>query len=471
MDIVFLNPSLPSGQIFMKELGRCGRRSIGGETWPQTGLASLAAVAQDAGASVRILDAMVEQLTQPETLNVLRQWQPDLVVAGTTTPTFFSDADFLRQVKEQLGTTTAMAGTHVSVMPERSMRESDVDMMLVGEAERTVQRLVTTCREAWAQIPGLALRRSEEVLLTGPAEVTRDLDTLPFPARHLLPWEKYHTPFSGKAPFATVIPSRGCPYHCTFCRAGSVWGHQPRLRSVSHVMAELQAMHNELPIRHFAFMTDTFTMQRDWVLDLMEEMKSLDYQWVCNSRVDTIDETMAAAMKAAGCQIVSFGVESANPEILKRVRKGINLDQARAGVRIAKAAGLTTFAYFILGLPGETPATAQETIEFAIRLDPDYANFHVAIPFPGTELYHEAQKAGWLAHEDWDQFEEMGSAVMDLPDFSREQARYFQQRATRQFYLRPRQLWRELKRIRSTSDLLTRLKACTRLFNVVKSSG
>ncbi|MCA9429339.1 MAG: radical SAM protein, partial [Candidatus Omnitrophica bacterium] len=186
------------------------------------------------------------------------------------------------------------------------------------------------------------------------------------------------------------------------------------------------------------------------------------------SRVDTINDDLARAMKEAGCELISFGVESGNPEILESTKKGITLDQVREGVGAAKRAGIMTFCYFIIGLPGETEETIQDTIDFAKELDPDYCNFHVATPFPGTELYEQAKREGWLVHEDWDQYEEMGSAVMKTPSLSPEAAMRAQTRATRAIYLRPKRIVKELGRMRSMKDVMIRSKAALRLLGVTQ---
>jgi radical SAM superfamily enzyme YgiQ (UPF0313 family) len=236
-------------------------------------------------------------------------------------------------------------------------------------------------------------------------------------------------------------------------------------------MGELTHLRDELGIRFFAFMTDTFTLRPSWVHDVMKAMQGQGFRFVCNSRVDTITPALAKEMKAAGCELISFGVESGNPAILESTKKGITLDQVREGIAATKKAGILTFCYFIIGMPGETEETINDTIRFAKELDPDYCNFHVAIPFPGTELYEMAKKNDWLVHENWEQYEEMGSAVLTTPQLSPEAAMRAQQRATREVYLRPRRVFKELKRIRSFADFKLRAKAGLRLLGVTQAKS
>jgi radical SAM superfamily enzyme YgiQ (UPF0313 family) len=471
MRILFLNPPLPDGDIYMKELGRCGRRSVGGETWPQTGLAYLAAVALRAGHEASILDGMAEGLSQAEAESRIAAWTPDWVIAGTTTPTFNQDAAYLRGLKERHGWTTGLTGTHVTALPKESLAEANSDFVFVGEAELSLERMLASPREEWTQIPGTCVNVGGEAVLGPPTQLVDDLDYLPYPARNLTPYQLYTMPFSRGEPFATVIPSRGCPYPCTFCRAGTVWGENIRTRSVENLMGELTHLRDELGIRFFAFMTDTFTLRPSWVHDVMKAMQGQGFRFVCNSRVDTITPALAKEMKAAGCELISFGVESGNPAILESTKKGITLDQVREGIAATKKAGILTFCYFIIGMPGETEETINDTIRFAKELDPDYCNFHVAIPFPGTELYEMAKKNDWLVHENWEQYEEMGSAVLTTPQLSPEAAMRAQQRATREVYLRPRRVFKELKRIRSFADFKLRAKAGLRLLGVTQAKS
>ncbi|MCE7907830.1 MAG: radical SAM protein [Candidatus Omnitrophica bacterium COP1] len=468
MRILFLNPPLPDGDIYMKELGRCGRRSVGGETWPQTGLAYLAAVALREGQEARVLDGMAEGLTQDQAEARILEWLPDWIITGTTTPTFRQDALFLRTLKGRHGFTVGFTGTHVTALPRECLLESNSDFIFISEAELTLQRLIHAPRDHWQDVPGVCVNQAGEARLGPATEMVANLDDLPYPARNLTPWQLYRMPFSRGEPFATVIPSRGCPYPCTFCRAGSVWGRGIRTRSVENLLGELVEMKEQLGINFFAFMTDTFTLRKTWVHQVMEAMRPYNFRWVCNSRVDTIDPVLAREMKASGCELISFGVESGNEQILASSKKDITLKQIREGISAAKEAGILTFAYFILGLPGENPETIEDTIRFARELDPDYCNFHIATPFPGTELYEEAKANGWLVHENWEQYEEMGSAVLRTPYISPEALLKAQRRATRSLYLRPKRILAEMKRLRSFQDLVLKGKAALRLLGVTQ---
>jgi anaerobic magnesium-protoporphyrin IX monomethyl ester cyclase len=479
---LFLNPPALSGEIYMKEIGRCGRRAVAGEMWPQTGLAYLAAVAEREGHEARIIDAMASAIDVAALVGQVAAWRPDLLVANTTTPTFKNDAQVVEALRGRCDALIAFTGTHVSALPKESLAESVADLVFVNEAEETLADVLAALSrdgvEAARSDPGSSLSAIEGLAWRGPdgaarmsmrREPTDDLDSFPMPARRLLPNDRYRMPFFAGEPFATVIPTRGCPYPCTFCRAGAVWGRKIRTRSPDNVLAELRHLVEELHIRNVAFMTDSMTLDRKWAMSLLGGIVDAGprLRWVCNSRVDAVDLEMLRAMKQAGCQLVSYGVESGDPDILKSTMKGITLDQAREAMALTREAGIASMAYFIVGLPGETWQTVRRSIDFAKSIQPDYVNFHVATPFPGTRLCQQARDEGWLTTDDWSQFEEEGSAVMVAGDLSAHELVRAQRIAMRAFYLRPSRLLKELVAIRSPSDLIARLRAGWKMIRTV----
>ena len=496
--VLFLNPPGPGGEIWMKEVGRCGRKAIGGEIWPQTGLAYLAAMVQREGHEARIIDAMAESFTPDALAHTCREWHPGLIIANSATPTLRHDAQILQRLRGETGALCGFCGPHVSALPVETLRETLADFGLVNEAEETVAELVRRFAEVapeyplhpagspdrrrhalFAGIQGVVWRdpsaKDEEsrIVLNPPRPMIPDLDTLPLPARALLPNRAYRVPFFQNHPFATVIPSRGCPWPCTFCRAGRVWGRRIRLRSAESVLREIEDMRRSLGIRHLAFMTDSLTLNRKWALDLFHALSELHDppEWMCNSRVDVVDAELLHAMKRANCRIISYGVESGSQAILDRSRKGITLDQSETAIRLTREAGILSMAYFIIGLPGETAETARESIRFAKRIRPDYVNFHVATPFPGTELYEEALEKGWLTSTNWDDYEEEGSAVLQAGELTPTELRGLQARAMRAFYLRPSRLFEELRGLGSWAELRAKMRAGMRILSTLGRGG
>ena len=471
MKVLLLNPSHLRGIRYMKELGRCGRKNVAGETWPQTGLAYLAAMVEKDGHKARIIDAMTVGMTIEELEREVTGFAPDLIVAEVSTPTFRNDAKVMRRLKAlRPDAVTSMAGTHVSALPEESLRESGVDLLLINEAEATISELcallseypdISRHKDALGKIAGLAFMNDEECVITPDRGYVKDLNALPFPARHLLPNESYKMPFFEDKPFVTLIPTRGCPWKCTFCRAGSVWGRAVRTRCPENVIEEIRQVKSDFAITSIVFMTDSLTLNKRWAKEFFEALAEahLGVEWICNSRVDAVDVEMLDLMKRAGCTLISYGIESGSQAILDAVKKEISLEQAAEAIRLTRKAGITAMAYFIIGLPGETWDTIEQTLQFAEQIDTDYVNFHIATPFPGTEFYETAKKNGWLTSENWEDYEEEGSAVVRTEALSTDDLKRAQKMAMRKFYLRPSRLMREILRTKSTKEFMAKLNA------------
>ncbi|MCX7767040.1 MAG: B12-binding domain-containing radical SAM protein, partial [Candidatus Sumerlaeia bacterium] len=453
---------------YMKEIGRCGRRAVAGELWPQTGLAYLAATVREARHIPLIIDAMAEELTLKQLIQRVTSWKPEMIVVNTTTPTFNNDIAIITEIKKVIPAKIVLVGTHPSALPRETASISTVDFVLINEAEETIVELADflsvgkNTDEHLQNIRGLAFKdKTGEVVITPPRPFIEPLDKLPFPARDLLPNHRYYMPFFGRLPFATVIPTRGCPWQCIFCRAGTVWGKKIRTRNPSNVADEIQYIIDELRIRHIVFMTDSLTLNKNWLMEFLEIIlaRNLKFKWICNSRVDAVDLEMLKLMKRSGCKLISYGVESGSQEILDLAKKHISINDSRRAISMTRAAGILSMAYFIFGLPGENRQTIQQTIDFIKELNPDYINVHIATPFPGTEFYKIAQQNNWLTSLDWSDYEEEGSAVVRTAELTTADLIQAQKRAMREFYLRPRWLLRELFRFRNHTSLSSRLSA------------
>lgn len=468
MRIYFLNPPIMKGGLFMKEVGRCGRKAVAGELWPQTGLATLAAVALEEKCEVALDDAMASGLAVEDLQKILDDFKPDFVIANTTTPTFRNDAAVLELLKKEHDAVYSFTGTHVSALPGESLQESCADLIFINEAEGTLRESIHKWKN-WSDVPGIAYKKNGGIVVNSHCPYLPDLDELPFPARHLLPNDRYKMPFFENEPYVTVIPTRGCPWKCTFCRAGKVWGTKVRARSPENVVAEIREVRDELGIRNVVFMTDSLTLDKKWANDFFDAIREagLEFRWICNSRVDAVTPDMLRKMRETGCILVSYGLESGSQEILDASKKKITLEDSRRAVRWTREAGIISMAYFIVGLPGETHDTIEASIRFAIELEPDYVNFHVATPFPGTELFEIAREHGWLETTDWTRFEEEGSAVLHTDSLTAEDLVRAQKRAMRRFYIRPKRLLKELFRIRSFGQLAARIKAGCSIFSTL----
>ncbi|MCC6956437.1 MAG: radical SAM protein [Anaerolineales bacterium] len=292
--------------------------------------------------------------------------------------------------------------------------------------------------EQFASIKGLGWRKSGEIVLNWDRPFFRSLDDLPMPLHHLLPLSSYRMPMI-KGAYAFVVTSRGCPAGCKYCIKHVSYQFSVRLRSPEKLLEEIQLLY-DLGVRHIHMYSDLFTVSRDQVVELCRLLieKGPKVTWTCNSRVDYVDEEVLSLMGRAGCELISWGIESGNEEILKRAHKGYRMEQAYNALRWARQAGIKNWGYFIIGLPGETKETIRETIDFSKKLPLDIALFHVAAPYPGTPFFFEVVENGWFRPGvNWEEVDMDQATVLDYPDLKAEDLLYWQKRAFREWAFRP----------------------------------
>jgi radical SAM superfamily enzyme YgiQ (UPF0313 family) len=328
-------------------------------------------------------------------------------------------------------------------------------LIIRGEPEQTLQELVAD--KSRAQIPGLVWRdeASGKVIVNADRPFNTRLDSLPYPARHLIDNNRYRRPDNGKAQ-AVINVSRGCPYDCFFCLATQVSGEKVRVRSPGNIVGELRECVDKYHIRYFLFWSDLFNLDRDWTCALCRAIidSGLEITWASNTRADTMDEELARLMHRAGCRLVSMGVESGSQMMLNQMGKRINLEQIRKACGVLKQAGIQQYYYFVIGLPWDTEETVEQTIRFAIELDSDYAIFFSAVPFPGSRFYDYAVNNGLLPREAGNVFKEAYYYPVATGHYlSKERVFALHKSAVRRFYLRPRYVWKSALRIRSLTEL------------------
>lgn len=374
------------------------------------GLAYIAAVLEQAGYSVEIIDLNVGKASDKDLQRKIRN--ADIVgITGMIT----EYGEVLRLVdiakKANPKARVVLGGPLATTLPQELLRVSVADLVVVGEGEKTIINLVSAIKygDSFGDIKGIVYRDGNQIIATESAEPIADLDTLPFPARHLLNMNKYLKDLEscglknnefGKTKSTNLITSRGCPYSCTFCFK-DMWGHKWRGRSPANIVDEMELLYRRYGMNSFFFNDDTFVLDRKRVFELCELIreKRLDVVWNCNGRVDLMTKELLEAMYDAGCRGIGYGIESGDQEILDSMKKNITLDQVREVVKWTRNAGIKTLGTFIIGMLGETKATIKETMAFARELNLDSYNFSVATPLTGTELYKSAHEAG-LIQED-----------------------------------------------------------------------
>jgi anaerobic magnesium-protoporphyrin IX monomethyl ester cyclase len=387
--IALLNPPYPYKVV---REGRCQHETaIWDSIYPPLSLATLASFLREEHAVI-LIDAIAEGLAPEAVFGRLSEFRPDLVIASISTPTVNEDLKVLQQVKARTGCRTAAFGVHATYFAQDLIRETDLDFVFLNDPEFAALHLASG---ASGPVPG-AVYRDKGGAVRVPPPQDKDLH-FKVPAWDLVDLSRYKIPIKGKS-YVLVSTARGCPFHCTFCVVPYYSGRKVRFREVEEVMEELRAVSRY--VDQVFFHTDLFTFRKDYVMRLCREMirQGLRLEWICNSRVDTFDREMADLMKKSGCWMVSFGIESGSQEILDRCDKKITLEQSRRAVAVARQAGLISIGHFVLGFPGETRETLRQTIRFSREVNPDFVEFYIATPFPGSRLF-ESMKTD-LPH-DW----------------------------------------------------------------------
>lgn len=364
--------------------------------YPPLGLGYLAAVLEQ-NHEVRIFDFSLDLRSSLDSdLQHVNSFDPHLVGITAMTSLYHSALEAATLLKAYLGRPVILGGPHATMCPERILEESPViDYVVRGEGEKTILELVEALGgdRDLGSVNGLTYRRRGEVVSNPDRELIADLDALPFPARHLFDLDRYGLRAPDGQPMATILSSRGCPYNCSYCFKGIV-GRTYRQRSPENIIAELQHIIAEYGIRSFYFIDDLFTIDLRRLQAITEGLiaQRMGIRWQCLGRVDRVSAEILRKMYAAGCRRIHFGIESGNQKVLDRINKGIKLEEVRQAVRWAKAAGIQAKGYFMLGLPGDTEETMQQTIDLAVELDLDEAMFSLTTPFPGTRLWDELVK-------------------------------------------------------------------------------
>ncbi len=392
---------------------------------PSLGASYVAAAFEAAGSEVKIIDYIVARYTQEKLKKELDTFNPDIVGATSVTMNFPVAVDIIKTAKRHNPSIiTMMGGPHVSFDAAGTLQTyPEIDLLVVGEGERTIMELMPRIMDnrEWANIKGIAFRQNGKVVITEPRELIDDLDSLPLPARHLLPLSRYHAlgfPVS-------IITSRGCPHSCIFCLGRRMLGNRSRHRQASLVVDEIERILS-YGFSRINITDDLFTSGKAKVREICEEIRSrrLKFAWSAFSRCNTTDRETFEIMHAAGCDSVSFGIESGNPEMLKRIKKGITLELARKAVNACKEAGIAPHASFMVGLPGESPETLRDTQEFAKSLDIIHG-YHFLAPFPGTTVREEIEKYDLeILTDDWARYD-ANSAIVRTSKVSSEDINQF----------------------------------------------
>lgn len=445
--VLLLNPPLVNGIAFTRQ-GRCQEREeVLGTTKPPYTLALLAALYRERGISVRLIDQTAERLGTPALIRRIREegFEPSLILFCSSTPTLDADAIEMAIVKRAFGAPLVCFGPHASAAPRQSMeRAPDVDAMIVGEPEDAAIALAgLESLDRAGEIPSLTWRHNGAIVPHLQSGTYEGFATMPFPAWEMLPLDRYRVPLLNR-PYLLVETSRGCPYSCDFCVAPIHQGHKFRERSAASLVDEIERGRRELGIRNFYLWGDTVTLNQKSFSLFCDELiaRRLDIRWFGNARADNlIDPAFVARLKASGCWMLSLGIESESDDTRKDMLKKLERRKIPIALQNMRDAGIRSFAFFIFGYPGDSPESINRTIDYSVRIGPDYANYYPAVPYPGTQMYEKCLRDGLLVSDDWSKME-YSYYLLNGNGLDERAIADAIRRATRRFFLRPGWMFR-----------------------------
>ena len=375
------------------------------------GISYLAAVLEQNGYEVDVIDCQVSRPSQKELEDKFKSLNPDIVGVTAATVTYFPALQILKAAKAAVpNCVTMIGGPHVTVLDKRTFTESsDVDIVVRGEGEQTMLELARLVSDgnlkSLSDVAGITFKRNGKVFPTPNRSFLEDIDVLPYPAHKHFDVSKYR--INGKL-YMPIITSRGCPFNCAFCLASKMCGRGFRARNPSKVVDELEWLRDTFGAGAFAFYDDTFTFDLDRAIAICDEMKArkFDLPWDCRTRVDKVSKQLLTKLRSTNCQLIHFGVESGSQQMLNTMRKGTTVEQNANAIRLAKKSDILVAISLVIGYPGETPEMLQQTIDFIHKTKPDYVYMCEAVPYPGTQLYDYLKELGVELSENWNQYHE-----------------------------------------------------------------
>jgi anaerobic magnesium-protoporphyrin IX monomethyl ester cyclase len=440
--VLLVNPPPMNGVAFTRQ-GRCQEREeVLGTTKPPYSLALIAALLRDRNHELRLVDQTAARLSTEEMIARLERegFAPSLVLFCSSTPTLRADAVEAAKLKRAFNVPIVCFGPHASAAPSESMeRAPEVDAMIVGEPEDAVLELVTlnSFNEA-DRIDTLTVRRNGTIVPNRSKGTYGGYDTAPYPAWDLLPLDRYRVPLLNTR-YLIVETSRGCPYKCDFCIAPIHQGHIFRERDAVALVDEIEEGQRRFGITDFYLWADTATLNAKTFGRFCDELitRNLGIRWFGNGRADNLTSPeFVDKLRRSGCWMLSLGIESESDDVRRDMQKRLEREKIRLAIRNLRTARIKSFAFFIFGYPGDTIESIERTARYACEVDPDFANFYPAVPYPGTQLYEKCRRDGLLADDDWSKME-YSHYVLRGNGLDEAIVMGAVRRATRRFFLRP----------------------------------
>jgi len=443
---------------------------------PPMGMAYIAGYLKDNGVEVEILDFAALRSTDEMEKRLIKESNADMVALAATTNTVMLAYELAKLSKELLpNAITVVGGPHPTMEPTRTLDECpELDYCVISEAEETMLELTQGKEDK--DILGISFRDGKgNIIVNASRPLIQDLDKLPFPARELLPLDKYWTPGVRRYPYAIMMTSRGCPYSCTFCSNFRTQGKQFRARSPENVLAEIDHLVKEYGVKEINIIDDNFTFLPQRVKEICDGLIERNYDLELKTgngiRADRTSLPMLKHMRKAGFYLVAFGIESGDERILKKMRKGETKDHIRNAVKWSKQAGLLTEGFFMFGNEGEGRKEMLETIKFAKELDLSVAQFQIYTPVPGSPLFDTIKRDGKLFSKKWEDFNAFSEPLFEYQDSRFDLMMEMQQRAYREYYFRPKMFVRKLLEVKNLKQFNGYVKAAVAVAKMSMGKG
>ncbi len=408
---------------------------------PPLGLAYIAAVLREHGHFVKIIDLNVQDNLWDTAAE--REW--NIVGLSGDTSRYLISMKIAEQIKKNFRAKIFTGGPHVTFFEKETLDTGFIDFIIRGEGEFITLNLVDALQNgtSFEEVRGITFKKNGKIIKTLQAPMIKNLDNLPYPARDLLPMDKYKiTLFYGR-PITSILTSRGCPFNCYFCSSSQFSNLIWRTRSPENIVDEMEYVIKKFDYHAFAFVDDNFTLNSKRVIEISKEIikRKLDIIWWAFSRVDELlnHEDMVRQMAKSGCRMVFLGIESVSKKILDEYNKGITANDSIRAVKLLKKYGIDTWGSFIIGAIDEKKDMILDTVRFAKFLNPKNIQFSILTPFPGTRLYEDAERMGIIVHKNW-KYYDGAHAVMHTKYLEPKEIQMLLNRAYISFYSRPTRL-------------------------------
>lgn len=399
---------------------------------------------------VKIIDSNKENLNVNKTVKKILDLKPDVLGLTSFTMNYSEACQIISKVKDMdKEITTALGGYHASALPRQVLAENkDVDYVFAGESEISFSSLIEKIgndnKKGIEKIHGLCYRNSKSKICANKISILKNLDSLPFPAWNLIQPQTYprkpHGVFIQNYPIAPIVTSRGCPFKCNFCSIRCVHGRSYRARSIDNVIKEIEYLINEFGIKEIHIEDENFILYRRRVIKFCKMLieKKIEISWSCPNgvRIDTLNRDLLKLMKMSGCFYLAFGIESGSKKMQNLMKKNLNLKTVEKIIKLTNEVGIKTQGFFIIGYPGETEKSIEQTIQFSKKLLLDRAAFLTFVPLPGSQIYDELSKNGLLKSINWKRYKV--SMPFYVGGIEGDEIKKYCKKAFLSFYLRPK---------------------------------